>query len=427
MSLRTSLQQFQGLPAEPTRDSDELSVAQQGNIRYLEKSLREHWNLGQKLLLCWAVTENGIAVLMAPHYFLAQFSASLNDCAPVDRLEALNGSFVRKLIAGERQMNWLEFQAAARRLELKPCHIKLPIPIQKDRPAQLATEAMARRYSISYVESRAVLLFDIVEFSRFTPFEQASQLNSLSYSLNSSYNKLLKHNINIEFARTTTGDGFYIWNRDTSAAANIHLFHFMLLVVANNSIARNVARPGTVPLIRTGFHVGSHYEFSQAEGLNPTVSSYIVGDVTIGLARMLESAGSGQIVIGDFVTRVPTSLREGAYLIDVDTVLFVERIRKNIDLLKGLELSGEQIKSIHCYLTGETGPSGGETIRCFKITDKHGYSRNVYNIRMNIRTDSGRSVLMGTPTNSCRVIGDVEPVAELDDDYIGYRRAQRQR
>ena len=419
-----SLLRYSALPAGSTNDSTELSTAQQGNVRYLEKALREHWNLGQKLLLCWAPTDSGIDVLMAPHYFLAQFSASLNDCAPVDRLEALNGSFIRKLISGVRQMNLREFESSARRLDLSPCHIKLPIPIQRDLAAQLATEAIARRYSISYVESRAVLLFDIVEFSRFTPFEQASQLNSLSYSLNSAYNKLLKHNINIEFARTTTGDGFYIWNRDTSAAANIHLFHFMLLVVANNTIAYGKGRPGTVPLIRTGFQVGSHYEFSQAEGLNPTVSSYIVGDVTIDLARMLESAGSGQIVIGDFVTSIPTSLREGAYLVEVDTIRFVERIRKNIELLKGLELSGEQVKSIHCYLTGETGPSGGETIRGFKISDKHGFSRLVYNIRINIRTDSGSSVLMGTPTAGARVIEDIDKLDELEDDYNGYLRAQ---
>lgn len=419
-----SLLRYSALPAGSTNDSGKLSTAQQGNVRYLEKALREHWNLGQKLLLCWAPTQAGIAVLMAPHYFLAQFSASLNDCAPVDRLEALNGSFIRKLIAGERQMNLREFESSARRLDLSPSHIKLPIPIQSDVPAQLATEEIARRYSISYVESRAVLLFDIVEFSRYTPFEQASQLNSLSYSLNSAYNKLLKHNINIEFARTTTGDGFYIWNRDTSAAATIHLFHFMLLVVANNTIAHGKGRPATVPLIRTGFQVGSHYEFSQAEGLNPTVSSYIVGDVTIDLARMLESAASGQIVIGDFVTSIPTSLREGAYLIDVDTIRFVERIRKNIDLLKGLELSGEQVKSIHCYLTGETGPSGGETIRRFKISDKHGFSRFVYNIRINIRTDSGRSVLMGTPSGGVRVFETTDEIEEQEDDYTGYRRAK---
>lgn len=402
-----------------------LNAAQQGNLRFLERSLQERWNLGQNMLLCWAPSEDGVEVLMAPHYFLARFSASLNDCDPVDRLEALNGSFIRKLISGRRQMEALEFKGTCRRLDLQPTPIKLPIPIVDDPLALDATEAMARRYSISYVENRAVLLFDIVDFSLYTPFEQTSQLNSLSYSLNAAYGVLLRHNINVDFARTTTGDGFYIWNRDPHPAANMHLYHLMLLVVTNNAVARAVARPNTVPRIRTGFHVGSHYEFSQAEGLNPTVSSYIVGDVTIELARILDCAGAGQILLGDFVTKIPTSLREGAYLIGVDTVRFVERVRKNLEILRGLELHGERIKSLHCYLTGETGPSGGETIRHFRITDKHGRVRNAYNLRLNIRTDAGRSLMMGTQADGLgRPAERSATRVPGPDNYTGLRRAQ---
>lgn len=406
----------------------ELSVAQKGNLRYLKKALHQNWNLGQNILLCWTPTAAGVSVLLAPHYFLARFSTSLNACDPVDRLDALNGSFIRKLISGSRQMEPLEFDGTARRLDLEAVHIKLPIPIHNDPLSCQETEELVRRYSISYVDSRAVLLFDIVDFSLFTPFEQTSQLNSLSYSLNSAHNKMLKHNINIDFARTTTGDGFYIWNRDPSPAANMHLFQFMLTAVADNAIARQKATARTVPKIRTGFHVGSHYEFSQAEALSPTPQSFIVGDVTIELARMLESAKSGQIFIGDFVTRVPTSPREGAYLIDVDSVRFVERVRKNVELLRGVELSGEQIESIHCYLTGETGASGGETVRRFRITDKHGLSRNAYNVRINIRTELGKSILLGTQTNGgapTGVTGQMRALAE--DDYTGYRRARNRR
>jgi hypothetical protein len=75
-------------------------------------------------------------------------------------------------------------------------------------------EQIIRRYGISFVERRGVLLFDITDFSLFSPFEQASQLNSLSYSMNSAYNKLSTRDVHINFARTTTGDGYYVWNRD---------------------------------------------------------------------------------------------------------------------------------------------------------------------------------------------------------------------
>ncbi len=102
----------------------------------------------------------------------------------------------------------------------------------------------------------------------------------------------------------------------------------------------------------------------------------------------------------------------------------LQKIQKAGKKIQVWDITCEQVKSIHCYLTGETGPSGGETIRGFKISDKHGFSRLVYNIRINIRTDSGSSVLMGTPTAGARVIEDIDKLDELEDDYTGYRRAQ---
>ena len=61
--------------------------------------------------------------------------------------------------------------------------------------AVAAVEQLIKRYGLSYVDSRAVLLFDIVNFSLYTPFEQASQLNSLSYSLNSAHARMLEQDV----------------------------------------------------------------------------------------------------------------------------------------------------------------------------------------------------------------------------------------
>ncbi|MEH6549527.1 MAG: hypothetical protein V7744_06040 [Pseudomonadales bacterium] len=380
----------------PAQRLERLGVSHRGSMQYLEKALRKHWGLGKNIVLCWRPRPDGIDVLLVPHYFLAQFTSSLQDGEPRDRLDALNGNFVRRLIASKRKMNDLEFESTARRFGIPITKVSLPVPLQPDSPALDVIEDVVGRYSISYVASRAVLLFDIVDFSLLTPFEQTSQLNSLSYSLNSAYSKMLKRDIDIDFARTTTGDGFYIWNRDQSALASVHLFQFMLMTIADNALARQNARAKTVPIIRTGFHVGSHYEFYQAEALNPTMFSYIVGDVTVELARILEAGEPGQIYLGDFAAKVPTSDREGAYLIDVDSVRFVERMRKYLARLKGVELAGEEVESIHCFLTGETGITGGEAIHRYKITDKHGRSRHAYNVRVNIRTRGHKPILLGT-------------------------------
>jgi hypothetical protein len=365
-------------------------------LRELEEQLREQWRLGQNVMLCWCLQEQGIYLLVVPHYYLGRFSASLSDSSVTDRLELLNGRFIRQLISGPRLMSTEDFFSTAHRLELEPMLILSTINASSDAETLAEAEKLIKRYSISYVDSRAVLLLDIVDFSLFSPFEQTTQLNSLSYSLNSAYNKLLKKNIKIDFARTTTGDGFYVWNRNTEARASLDLFQFMLLVIADNAIARRKARnnTSTVPLLRTAFHIGSHFEFYQVEGVNPTLHSYIVGDVTIELARMVEIARAGQIFIGDFTTTVPTSLRDSAFLVSADTQHFVERVSKHLENLRGLELSGECIEALHCQLTGETGVSAGQRARRFRITDKHGRSRNAFNLRINIHTSGGKRPLI---------------------------------
>lgn len=371
-----------------------LSLAQQGNLRFLETAIRAHWRLGQNIVLCWSRSADGIDILFVPHYFLGNFSATLNDCSPTDRLEALNGSFIRKLITGSRMMHADDFAGTARRFDLVPTVIPLPVPLESSDEATAAVEALLKRYSISFVESRAVLLFDIVDFSLFSPFEQTSQLNSLSYSLNSAYNKLKKLDIDLNFARTTTGDGFYVWSRNETLLDNTHLFLFMILVVADNAIAKRKSSGNTVPVIRSGFHIGSHYEFYQAEGVNPSMFSFIVGDVTIELARMIECAQPGQIFVGDFRSRLPTSAREGAYEIDVDTVRFIDRVKKLKDL-GGVVIAGEKTDHIHYYLSGEAGASGGEAIRRYVVSDKHGKTRIAHNLRINIYRPGHDPILLG--------------------------------
>ncbi|WP_339670853.1 hypothetical protein [Dasania marina] len=171
-----------------------------------------------------------------------------------------------------------------------------------------------------------------------------------------------------------------------------------------------------MPLLRTGFHIGSHYEFYQTESGTAAVDSFIVGDVTIELARMLELAQPGQIFIGDIDTWLPTSRSEGSYLVTVDSQNFVDRVSRRAGALNGLELSGEKISDLHCYLTGETGASAGRSVRRFKVTDKHGYSRNVYNLRINIRTCDGRPLLLGLSDSNLpkRQYDGVTAIAESD-------------
>jgi hypothetical protein len=376
-----------GVPASVNSgDAPEaISIVQRGNLKTLEKTLRKQWRMGQNIVLCWSADERGLLVILVPHYFLGNY------CAAADAQAAKNGdneAFIRDLISGQRRKTRDELFAVSERLDISPTFIKLNTALTEEHQVLDAVEQLIKRYGLSYVKSRAVLLFDIVEFSLFTPFEQASQLNSLSYSLNSAYNKLLAQGIEINFARTTTGDGYYIWNRDLGPSANQDLFIFMLLVVADNAVARAASRGNTVPVIRTGYHIGGHYELYQAEGVNPSLFSYIVGDVTIELSRMLDLAQAHQILIGDFqceqVGRGSADIRS---ITPVTAPTFVSACNRDLSAMHGTQLSGKTIDSMSCHLTAHVGREGRAAPRRFRIVDKHGLSRHAYNLQIDINLE----------------------------------------
>jgi hypothetical protein len=155
---------------------------------------------------------------------------------------------MEEVIANAKQVTPGGLEYLAQMTGYEPKEIELPFVPGTDLALELI-ETVVQRYSISCVEDRAVALFDIVGFSLYSPLEQVTQLNSLSYSVNSAYSKMLSRNSDISFARPTTGDGYYISNWGRSVQANVNLYHFMHLVLADNAIARAKSSPNTTPLL----------------------------------------------------------------------------------------------------------------------------------------------------------------------------------
>ena len=310
--------------------------------------------------------------------------------------QRVSARFITELISGDRQLTLSQMHKVARLLKVEPKTVALRQPLSSHPVEIQIVEKMIRRYGINYVASRAVTLFDIVGFSLLTPFEQMTQLNSLSYSLNSAHSKMLELDVGINFARSSSGDGFYIWNRDHGLEANVNLYHFMHIVLADNAIARSKTTSRAVPRLRACFHVGSCYEFHQAEGLNPTTHDFIVGDVTIELARMIDAALPGQILVGEFVAEIEEdALDDSSSQINLDAVTFLRRAQGNLSKLGGLELSGDKVTAIKCYLTGERLESGEFSIRRLQIKDKHGLTRTAFNAKVNIYRESAEPILLG--------------------------------
>jgi len=374
--------------------ANEMGLKQRSNLVHLEKCLNSEWSLGQNTILSWTPLDDGILVLVVPHYAIAEYTAQNTSAEPGRK--TVSTDFMTGLISGERQLTLTQIQKVARLLNAEPRFIMLRQALTNHPVETQIIEKMIRRYRINYVASRAVTLFDITGFGLLSPFEQMTQLNSLSYSLNSSHAKMLELDVEINFVRSSSGDGFYIWNRDHGLDANVNLYHFMNLVLADNAIARSKSTSKTVPRLRACFHVGSCYEFHQAEGLNPTISSYIVGDVTIELARMIDAAMPGQILVGDFLANLAApNAGEQKSQEHLDAAAFLEQAQGNLTKLSGLVLAGERVSAIKCYLTGERLPDGEFSIRRLSIKDKHGLTRIAYNAKVNIYRDSARPILLG--------------------------------
>ena len=374
--------------------ASDMGLKQRSNLVHLERCLNAEWSLGQNSILSWTPVDDGLLVLVVPHYAIAEYTATNNRNDDVS--EQVSARFITELISGDRQLTLTQMQKVARLLKVEPKTIPLRQPLSSHPVEIQIVEKMIRRYGINYVASRAVTLFDIVGFSLLTPFEQMTQLNSLSYSLNSAHAKMLELDVGINFARSSSGDGFYIWNRDNGLEANVNLYHFMHIVLADNAIASSKTTSNAVPRLRACFHVGSCYEFHQAEGLNPTTHDFIVGDVTIELARMIDAAMPGQILVGDFLAEINSeSLGETASQVNLDAVTFLQRAQGNLAKLSGLELSGERVSAIKCYLTGERLENGQFSIRRLSIKDKHGLYRNAYNAKINIYRESAQPILLG--------------------------------
>jgi len=166
------------------------------------------------------------------------------------------------------------------------------------------------------------------------------------------------------------------------------------MILADNAIAREKSvNENIVPKLRAAFHVGSHYEFYQAEALNPTSLSYLVGEVTIDLARIIGSTLPGQILAGDFNT--PMRNENTGDVEKINTITFVEHARRSMARLEGLILSGENIESIACYLTGPQDKECGFKIRQYDIADKHNIIHKVYNAKINIHRNQSEPLYLG--------------------------------
>lgn len=355
----------------------------------LDALLFEAWNLGNNIMIAWTQDRGERLFLSVRHY---QILEPFGNGAAAGDAHA-EREFINGILASPKFIEAASFRRLHQSLGSAAHVIRAERPPESRLQPELVN-GLVTRYGVSLVRQRAVMLLDAVGFSLCAPLEQVAMLNSLSYSVNSACRQLVAGDVQSNFARSSTGDGFYIWNRSRTPDADIELYKLMILILTDNAVAQRKAKRFPVPKLRAAFHVGEHYEFYQVEALNPTTFSYIVGQVTIELARIVENALPGQILLGDFNIAIAEEAGCGCAT-TYNTPEFIERTASTLGQLEGLAVAGDGIGEIRCYLTGETAPGGGFRVERYSIRDKHGMTRAVYNAKINIHLEQGQPIFLG--------------------------------
>ncbi len=372
-----------------------LTAEDRQDLSNLDTVLFDAWNLGDNIILVWTQDGPDLRFLVVRHYtILEPFGDTSSDFDANTGRELIN-----RILAGPKFIPPSNFNRICASLGGAARVVQTRVR-QGSGLSHEIISSLITRYGVSLVRERAVLLLDIVDFSLRSPLEQVAMLNSLSYSVNSACRQLVSEGIQIDFARFSTGDGFYMWNRARDADASIALYKLMMLILADNAVAMRKAARFPVPRLRAAFHVGEHYEFFQVEALNPTAFSYIVGQVTIELSRIIEKALPGQILLGEFNISV-TDAKTGR-AISYNTSDFIERTAASLGQLKGMAVSQDHIEEIRCYLTGQSAAGGGFEIGRYSISDKHGMTRMVYNAKINMHLNKGEPIFLGIQEKDLR-------------------------
>jgi len=351
------------------------------NRAELENGLRRISNFGATMIVGWRYAPDGLEFLHVSAYELPRVAKRFENLLHPARFLPDGGDWQLALKMGCRATP-----------------MKLSFGINESAEIQQFVNELLGRYSVTEVECRAVALFDMVSFSVHSPFEQITQINVLSNAIIRAANICKRAEMPIDIRLSTTGDGFYVWNNLTGLWADVALYCTTCFAIAYTQAARKLAEANTVPKLRACLGTGPHYEYYQATGTSQERSSYIVGDVTIELARLIGSALDDQLLFSDAVRDLTgADLEWGKQygVTSIDAPAFAALAQEHLQKLKESSLPGGKIASIKTYLTGPRQSENSFAIRKYYVTDKHGLNHGCYNAKLNTVLEKGTQLHYG--------------------------------
>jgi hypothetical protein len=194
---------------------------------------------------------------------------------------------------------------------------------------------------------------------------------SLNKALNTAYARLRRiskareesgqQSLALNFQRSTTGDGYYIWNDTWGGHGDTMVLALLLLTLSVLEHRRSEAREHPIR-IKAAFTVGEVFCLAdRGVTWNDEGSQIAVGPATNYLARILGKAVSGQFLVGQFSRSTPEGFALGPS-----------------DLLgTAAALLGELLPPDLVAQTEWHFDPPGTTVR---VVDKHGDAHHCYNV-----------------------------------------------
>ena len=164
----------------------------------------------------------------------------------------------------------------------------------------------------------------------------------------------------------------------------------LTLVTTDNALARLKGTPNTAPKIRTAFHIDSHYEYFQPEGLSPRVQNMVIGNVTEKLETMIANSRpikSPLVALRDLIPMTRSWKTPNTRY--SDTARFLARAQVKLDYFEAMKLSGHQVTSIKNYLTGKEISKGVYDVSLYSVGQRSGDGATVQHQAEHL---SGRSL-----------------------------------
>jgi len=339
----------------------------------LRQGLTRLWRFGSNALVAWTPSATGIEILTVPTIRLFE-----------------QGHLHRRIFAGDRLASRRTFAEIAEALNIQPIEFRLAAPVGAsvgEIPIE-SVEGTISPFTVTRTEQRAVFLIDIVGFSKLAPEQQASQLTTMEFALNLASEMMNRRGDKVSLHRSTTGDGFYVWNADKGLEADVALFGTMALFLTFIGSLKRTASSSSVPTVRTCFGIGSHYTYRQPNSDGLLVNEFIVGDVTISLARLIDTARANQILVGGFTRRADNGGAHGV-------AEFLELALARLSWMQGFSVLGATIDRITLYLTGPRAEDGGFRAQRLRVVDKHGIKHDCFNLKLNVFPSAGEPFYYG--------------------------------